>query len=380
MIFTEEERMLQSTVRNFAVQELIPNALEADKTEDFWHESFNKMADIGLTGITVDSQFGGSGAGYRQAAIAIEEIARGDASASVNLIAHLSLSTSTLNEFGNQDQKQKYLRNMASGKSIGAWALTEPGGGSDAASISTTATRDGDDYVLNGSKMYITNADVSDYMIVYAKLDKEADYKSITAFIVESNTDGVTINPLKGKLGMRSSTASEVIFDNAKVPVENRLGDEGSGFKNAMTILDSSRISIAAQCVGIGQGALDLAINYAKNRETFNKPITQHQAIQFMIADMAAAVHSARVVTMDAATLKDSKLPFSNEASIAKLIASEMCIDVTNKALQVHGGIGYFKDTNIERMFRDARVTTIYEGTSEIQRLIVARQTLQQYQ
>ena len=380
MIFTEEERMLQSTVRNFAVQELIPNALEADKTEDFWHESFNKMADIGLTGITVDSHFGGSGAGYRQAAIAIEEIARGDASSSVNLIAHLSLSTSTLNEFGNQDQKQKYLRNMASGKSIGAWALTEPGGGSDAASISTTATRDGDDYVLNGSKMYITNADVSDYMIVYAKLDKEADYKSITAFIVESNTDGVTINPLKGKLGMRSSTASEVIFDNAKVPVENRLGDEGSGFKNAMTILDSSRISIAAQCVGIGQGALDLAINYAKNRETFNKPITQHQAIQFMIADMAAAVHSARVVTMDAATLKDSKLPFSNEASIAKLIASEMCIDVTNKALQVHGGIGYFKDTNIERMFRDARVTTIYEGTSEIQRLIVARQTLQQYQ
>lgn len=380
MIFTEEERMLQSTVRNFAVQELIPNALEADKTEDFWHESFNKMADIGLTGITVDSQFGGSGAGYRQAAIAIEEIARGDASSSVNLIAHLSLSTSTLNEFGNQDQKQKYLRNMASGKSIGAWALTEPGGGSDAASISTTATRDGDDYVLNGSKMYITNADVSDYMIVYAKLDKEADYKSITAFIVESNTDGVTINPLKGKLGMRSSTASEVIFDNAKVPVENRLGDEGSGFKNAMTILDSSRISIAAQCVGIGQGALDLAINYATNRETFNKPITQHQAIQFMIADMAAAVHSARVVTMDAATLKDSKLPFSNEASIAKLIASEMCIDVTNKALQVHGGIGYFKDTNIERMFRDARVTTIYEGTSEIQRLIVARQTLQQYQ
>ena len=380
MIFTEEERMLQSTVRNFAVQELIPNALEADKTEDFWHESFNKMADIGLTGITVDSQFGGSGAGYRQAAIAIEEIARGDASSSVNLIAHLSLSTSTLNEFGNQDQKQKYLRNMASGKSIGAWALTEPGGGSDAASISTTATRDGDDYVLNGSKMYITNADVSDYMIVYAKLDKEADYKSITAFIVESNTDGVTINPLKGKLGMRSSTASEVIFDNAKVPVENRLGDEGSGFKNAMTILDSSRISIAAQCVGIGQGALDLAINYAKNRETFNKPITQHQAIQFMIADMAAAVHSARVVTMDAATLKDSNLPFSNEASIAKLIASEMCIDVTNKALQVHGGIGYFKDTNIERMFRDARVTTIYEGTSEIQRLIVARQTLQQYQ
>ena len=380
MIFTEEERMLQSTVRNFAVQELIPNALEADKTEDFWHESFNKMADIGLTGITVDSQFGGSGAGYRQAAIAIEEIARGDASSSVNLIAHLSLSTSTLNEFGNQDQKQKYLRNMASGKSIGAWALTEPGGGSDAASISTTATRDGDDYVLNGSKMYITNADVSDYMIVYAKLDKEADYKSITAFIVESNTDGVTINPLKGKLGMRSSTASEVIFDNAKVPVENRLGDEGSGFKNAMTILDSSRISIAAQCVGIGQGALDLAINYAKTRETFNKPITQHQAIQFMIADMAAAVHSARVVTMDAATLKDSKLPFSNEASIAKLIASEMCIDVTNKALQVHGGIGNFKDTNIERMFRDARVTTIYEGTSEIQRLIVARQTLQQYQ
>ena len=380
MILTEEEKMLQSTVREFALQELIPNALQADQTEDFWHESFNKMAEIGLTGITVDSAFGGSGAGYRQAAIAIEEVARGDASSSVNLIAHLSLSTATLNEFGNQFQKDKYLRQMASGKSIGAWALTEPGGGSDAANISTTATRDGDDYLLNGSKMFITNADVSDYMIVYAKLDKASDYKSITAFIVETNTDGITVNPLKGKLGMRSSTASEIVFDNAKVPVENRLGDEGTGFKNAMTILDSSRISIAAQCVGIGQGALDTAINYAKYRNTFGKPITQHQAIQFMIADMAAAVHSARVVTMDAASLKDSKLPFSNEASIAKLIASEMCIEVTNKALQIHGGTGYFKDTNIERIFRDARVTTIYEGTSEIQRLIVARQTLQQYE
>lgn len=380
MILTEEEKMLQSTVRNFALQELIPNALQADKTEEFWHESFNKMAEIGLTGITVDSDFGGSGAGYRQAAIAIEEVARGDASSSVNLIAHLSLSTATLNEFGNPSQKNKYLNRMASGKSIGAWALTEPGGGSDAANINTTATRDGDDYVLNGSKMFITNADVSDYMIVYAKLDKSADYKSITAFIVETDTDGITVSPLKGKLGMRSSTASEVIFNNAKVPVENRLGDEGSGFKNAMTILDSSRISIAAQCVGIGQGALDLAINYAQTRKTFGKSITQHQAIQFMIADMAAAVHSARIVTMDAATLKDSKMSFSNEASIAKLVASEMCIDVTNKSLQIHGGTGYFKDTNIERIFRDARVTTIYEGTSEIQRLIVARQTLQQYQ
>lgn len=379
MILTEEERMLQSTVREFSLNELIPNALQADETEEFWHESFNKMADLGLTGITIDSQFGGSGAGYRQSSIAIEEIARGDASSSVNLIAHLSLTAATLNQFGNRGQKDKYLKPMALGKAIGAWALTEPGGGSDVASMNTTATRNGDDYILNGSKMFITNADVSDYMVVYAKLDSSSDYKSITAFIVESNTIGVTINPLKGKLGMRSSTASEVVFNNAKIPVENRLGEEGSGFKNAMTILDSSRISIAAQCVGIGQGALDTAINYANNRSTFGKSITQHQAIQFMIADMAAAVHSARIVTMDAATLKDANLAFSNEASIAKLIASEMCIDVASKALQIHGGTGYFKDTNIERIFRDSRVTTIYEGTSEIQRLVVARQTLQQY-
>lgn len=379
MILTEEERMLQSTVREFSLNELIPNALQADETEEFWHESFNKMADLGLTGITIDSQFGGSGAGYRQSSIAIEEIARGDASSSVNLIAHLSLTAATLNQFGNRGQKDKYLKPMALGKAIGAWALTEPGGGSDVASMNTTATRNGDDYILNGSKMFITNADVSDYMVVYAKLDSSSDYKSITAFIVESNTIGVTINPLKGKLGMRSSTASEVVFNNAKIPVENRLGEEGSGFKNAMTILDSSRISIAAQCVGIGQGALDTAINYANNRSTFGKSITQHQAIQFMIADMAAAVHSARIVTMDAATLKDANLAFSSEASIAKLIASEMCIDVASKALQIHGGTGYFKDTNIERIFRDSRVTTIYEGTSEIQRLVVARQTLQQY-
>ncbi len=379
MILSEEEKMLQTTVRNFAEQELSPNALEADTTEEFWHESFKKMASLGLTGITIDPKFGGSGGGYRQSSIAIEEIARGDASSSVNLIAHLSLSTATINTFGNDEQKAKYLRNLALGNSIGAWALTEPGGGSDAANINTTAIKDGDNYLLNGSKTFITNADVADYIVVYATLNKSDNYKNITAFIVESTSPGITITSLKGKLGMRSSTASEIVFNNTPVPIGNRLGEEGSGFKNAMTILDSSRISIASQCVGIGQGALDAAVKYSQTRETFGKPIIQHQAIQFMIADMATAVHSARVTTMDAATLKDTGLDFSSEASIAKLLASEMCIDVTSKALQIHGGYGYFKEAHVERMFRDARVTTIYEGTSEIQRLVVARQTLQNY-
>jgi len=381
LILSEEEQMLQTMVRDFADRELIPRAREADERQEFSWENWKGMADLGLTGVGIDTEYGGSGpAGYRKVAIVAEEVARGDAGASVSVLAHLSLGTNTIYRFGNEEQKGRLVPSLASGKGIAAWALTEPGGGSDAAALQTTATERDGTYFLNGSKMFITNASVAESIVVFATQDRSLGYKGISAFVVNRDSPGLTINPLHGKMGMRSSTTDEVVFQDTPVPLENRLGEEGRGFNYAMEILDSSRIIIAAQCVGIGQSALEAAVRYAQQRETFGKPIAQHQAIQFMLADMATAVHGARVVTMNAATLKDEGLPFVNEASMAKLIASEMCVDVSSKAMQVHGGIGYFQDAGVERIFRDARVTTIYEGTSEVQRLIIARQVLAQYQ
>ena len=381
LILSEEEQMLQTMVRDFADRELIPRAREADERQEFSWENWKGMADLGLTGVGIDTEYGGSGpAGYRKVAIVAEEVARGDAGASVSVLAHLSLGTNTIYRFGNEEQKGRLVPSLASGKGIAAWALTEPGGGSDAAALQTPATERDGTYFLNGSKMFITNASVAESIVVFATQDRSLGYKGISAFVVNRDSPGLTINPLHGKMGMRSSTTDEVVFRDTPVPAENRLGEEGRGFNYAMDILDSSRIIIAAQCVGIGQSALEAAVRYAQQRETFGKPIAQHQAIQFMLADMATAVHGARVATMNAATLKDEGLPFVNEASMAKLIASEMCVDVSSKAMQVHGGIGYFQDAGVERIFRDARVTTIYEGTSEVQRLIIARQILAQYQ
>ena len=381
LILSEEEQMLQTMVRDFADRELIPRAREADERQEFSWENWKGMANLGLTGVGIDTEYGGSGpAGYRKVAIVAEEVARGDAGASVSVLAHLSLGTNTIYRFGNEEQKGRLVPSLASGKGIAAWALTEPGGGSDAAALQTTATERDGTYFLNGSKMFITNASVAESIVVFATQDRSLGYKGISAFVVNRDSPGLTINPLHGKMGMRSSTTDEVVFRDTPVPAENRLGEEGRGFNYAMDILDSSRIIIAAQCVGIGQSALEAAVRYAQQRETFGKPIAQHQAIQFMLADMATAVHGARVATMNAATLKDEGLPFVNEASMAKLIASEMCVDVSSKAMQVHGGIGYFQDAGVERIFRDARVTTIYEGTSEVQRLIIARQILAQYQ
>ena len=380
LILNEEEQMLQTLVRDFADRELIPRAKEADEKQEFSWENWRGMAGLGLTGVGIDTEYGGSGpAGYRKVSIVAEEVARGDAGASVSVLAHLSLGTTTIYRFGNEEQKKRLVPSLASGKGIAAWALTEPGGGSDAAALQTTATERDGMYFLNGSKMFITNASVAESIVVFATHDRSLGYKGISAFVVHRDSPGLTVNPLHGKMGMRSSTTDEVAFQDTPVPMENRLGEEGRGFNYAMDILDSSRIIIAAQCVGIGQSALEAAVRYAQQRETFGKPIAQHQAIQFMLAEMATAVHGARIATMNAATLKDEGLPFVNEASMAKLIASEMCVDVSSKAMQVHGGIGYFQDAGVERIFRDARVTTIYEGTSEVQKLIIARQILAQY-
>ena len=295
------------------------------------------------------------------------------------LIAHLSLGTSTIYRFGNEEQKSRFIPSLATGKGVAAWALTEPGGGSDAAALQTSAEQRDGTWFLNGAKMFITNADVAESMVVFATQDRSQGYRGISAFVVPQGAPGMTVTPLHGKMGMRASSTNEIVFQNTPVAGENLLGEEGRGFRYAMDILDSSRIMIAAQCVGIGQAALEEAVRYAQQRESFGRPIAQHQAVQFMLADMAASVHAARVCTMQAATLKDQDLPYINEASIAKLIASEMCVNVTSKAVQVHGGYGYFKDSPVERLFRDARVTTIYEGTSEVQRLLIARQTLAQY-
>lgn len=378
-MLNEEERMLQTLVRDFADRELAPRAREVDEKEEFDWPNWQGLARLGLTGIGIDPQYGGSGGGYRQIAIAAEETARGDAAASVSLIAHLSLGTTTIYKFGNAEQKQRFVPALAAGRGVAAWALTEPGGGSDAAALQTTAVNRDGIWFLNGSKMFITNADVAEAMVVFATRDRSQGYKGISAFVVPRGAPGMTVTPMHGKMGIRASSTNEVVFQDTPVPAENLLGEAGRGFRYAMEILDSSRIIIAAQCVGIGQAALEAAARYAQQRESFGRPIAQHQAIQFMLADMATAVYAARTTTMQAATLKDEGLPYINEASMAKLIASEMCVQVSSQAVQVHGGYGYFKDSPVERLFRDARVTTIYEGTSEVQRLLIARQVLSQY-
>ena len=378
-MLNEEERMLQSLARDFAERELMPRAAELDESARFSWENWQGMARIGLPGIGIDPAYGGSGGGFRQSSIAIEEVARADAAASVTLAAHLGLGVETIARFGSEEQKQRYIPSLASGKGIAAWALTEPGSGSDAAAMATTAVRRNGVWALNGSKQFITNAEVAETLVVFANQDRAQGYRGVCAFIVPAGTPGMQINPQHNKMGIRASSTCEVVFDNAEIPAENIIGAEGMGFRYAMDILDSSRISIAAQCVGIGQSAFEEAMRYAQVRETFGRPLAQHQAIQFKLADMATAVHTARVATMHAATLRDAGQPFINEASMAKLVASEMCNNVAYEAMQIHGGIGFFKESRIERIFRDARVTTIYEGTSEVQRLIIARQALAQY-
>ena len=378
-MLNEEERMLQSLARDFAERELMPRAAELDESARFSWENWQGMARIGLPGIGIDPAYGGSGGGFRQSSIAIEEVARADAAASVTLAAHLGLGVETIARFGSEEQKQRYIPSLASGKGIAAWALTEPGSGSDAAAMATTAVRRNGVWALNGSKQFITNAEVAETLVVFANQDRAQGYRGVCAFIVPADTPGMQINPQHNKMGIRASSTCEVVFDNAEIPAENIIGAEGMGFRYAMDILDSSRISIAAQCVGIGQSAFEEAMRYAQVRETFGRPLAQHQAIQFKLADMATAVHTARVATMHAATLRDAGQPFINEASMAKLVASEMCNNVAYEAMQIHGGIGFFKESRIERIFRDARVTTIYEGTSEVQRLIIARQALAQY-
>lgn len=370
---TEEHEMIRKMVRDFAINEVGPTAAERDEEERFDREIFDKMGELGLTGIPWPEKYGGIGSGFLAYAIAVEELSRVDASVGVTLSAHTSLAGWPVYKFGTEEQKQKYLRPMAEGKSIGAYCLTEPGSGSDAGNMKTIARKEGDHYVLNGSKIFITNGGVADIYIVFALTNPELKHKGTSAFIVESSFPGFKVGKKEEKLGIRSSPTTEVIFEDCIVPAENLLGEEGDGFKIAMMTLDGGRNGIAAQAVGIAQGALDAAVSYAKEREQFGKPIMKNQGVSFKLADMATNIEAARLLTYQAAWLESEGLPYGKASAMAKLFAGDTAMKTTIEAVQVFGGYGYTKEYPVERFMRDAKITQIYEGTQEIQRLVISR-------
>ncbi|GMB09459.1 butyryl-CoA dehydrogenase [Thermolongibacillus altinsuensis] len=370
---TEEHEMIRKMVRDFAKNEVAPTAAERDEEERFDREIFNKMAELGLTGIPWPEEYGGIGSDYLAYVIAVEELSKVCASTGVTLSAHISLASWPIYKFGTEEQKQKYLRALATGEKLGAYGLSEPGAGSDVSSMKTRAVLDGDHYVLNGSKVWITNGGEAEIYIVFAVTDPEKRHKGISAFIVEKGTPGFSIGKKEKKLGIRSSPTTELIFEDCRIPKENLLGQEGEGFKIAMMTLDGGRNGIAAQAVGIAQGALDAAIEYAKGRVQFGKPIAEQQGIAFKLADMATNIEAARLLTYQAAWLESNGLPYGKESAMAKLFAGDTAMKVTVEAVQIFGGYGYTKDYPVERFMRDAKITQIYEGTQEIQRLVISR-------
>jgi butyryl-CoA dehydrogenase len=373
---SDEHEMIRKMVRDFAENEVGPTAAQRDEDEVFDRSIFDKMAELGLTGIPWDEQYGGIGSDYLSYVIAVEELSRVCASTGVTLSAHVSLASWPLYKFGSEEQKQKFLRPLAEGTKLGAYGLTEPGSGSDAAAMKTTAVREGDHYVINGNKIFITNAGDAEIYIVFAVTEPEKKHKGITAFIVEKGMEGFSFGKKEKKLGIRSSPTLEIIFDHVKVPVENRLGEEGEGFKIAMMTLDGGRNGISAQAVGIAQGALDHATAYAKDRKQFGKPIAQQQGLQFMLADMATKVEAARLLTYQAAWLESEGLPYGKASAMSKLYAGDIAMEVTTDAVQVFGGYGYTREYPVERFMRDAKITQIYEGTNEIQRLVISKYLL----
>ncbi|WP_431029050.1 acyl-CoA dehydrogenase [Lysinibacillus sp. LZ02] len=370
---TEEHEQLREMIRDFAVNEVAPTAAERDENETFDRAIFDKMAELGLTGIPWPEEYGGAGFDYLAYCIAVEELSRVCASTGVTLSAHTSLAGWPIYKFGNEEQKQKYLRPMAEGTKIGAYGLTEPSSGSDAGGMKTYAVKDGDDYVLNGSKIFITNGGVADIYVVFAVTDPESKNKGTSAFIVEADFPGFSVGKKESKLGIRSSPTTEIMFENCRVPKENLLGEEGEGFVIAMKTLDGGRNGIAAQAVGIAQGALDAAVEYAKERVQFGKPIAANQGVSFKLADMATATEASRLLTYQAAWLESNDLPYGKASAMAKLMAGDTAMSVTTEAVQIFGGYGYTKDYPVERFMRDAKITQIYEGTQEIQRLVISR-------
>ncbi len=375
--FTDEQNQLRRSIREFAEGEIAPHVMEWDEASKFPLEIMPKLADMGLLGVIFPEQYGGAGLGYVEYVIAIEELSRIDGSVGIIVAAHNSLCSNHIFKFGTEEQKKKYLTPLAQGKKIGAWSLTEPEAGSDAGGTRTTAKRDGNNWVINGSKTFCTNGHYADYSVVMALTDKSKNSHGISAFIVEKGTPGFKPGKKENKLGLRASDTSELIFTDCKVPNENLLGAEGEGFIGSLKILDGGRISIAALALGMAQGALDAAIKYSKQRKQFGQAISEFQAIQFKLADMATQVEAARLLVYQAAWLADRKdVRFTRESSMAKLFASEVAVRVANECVQIHGGYGFIKDYPAEKFYRDVKLCTIGEGTSEIQKLVIARQLL----
>ncbi|MCM1990146.1 acyl-CoA dehydrogenase [Oceanirhabdus seepicola] len=378
MIFelTREQQYVRQMMREFAENEVKPIAAEIDETERFPIENVEKMAKLNVMGIPISTEFGGAGGDNISYAIAVEELSRVCGSTGVILSAHMSLCTAVVNQFGTAEQKEKYLHDLAQGKKIGAFGLTEPNAGTDAAGQQTTAVEDGDNYILNGQKIFITNGGAADTFIVFAMTDKSKGLKGISAFIVEKGFKGFSIGKVEDKMGIRASSTTELVFEDCVVPKENLLGKLGKGFSIAMKTLDGGRIGIAAQALGLAQGAYDECIKYMKERKQFGRSIAKFQGLQWMIADMNVKIEAARLLVYKAAYLKDKGLPFSADAARAKLYAAEVAMEVTTKAVQIHGGYGYTKEYPLERMMRDAKITEIYEGTSEVQKMVIAAHEL----
>lgn len=369
---TKEQEMIRKTVYSFAQAEVAPLAAEIDQTGEFPVENVKKMAKYGMMGIPFPKQYGGAGGDYVSYAITVEELSRACASTGVICSAHTSLGAYPIYMFGTEEQKQKFLTPLAKGEKIGAFGLTEPDAGTDAASQKTTAVLDGNEYILNGTKIFITNGGKADIYIIIAVTDKSKGTRGTSAFIVEKDTPGFSIGKKEDKMGIRASSTTELIFQNCRVPKENLLGQLGEGFKIAMQTLDGGRIGIAAQALGIAQAALDESVKYSKERIQFGKTLSKFQAIQWALADMETEIEAARLLVYRAAYLKDTKQPYSSAAAMAKLFAAETAMKVTTKAVQLHGGYGYMKDYPVERLMRDAKITEIYEGTSEVQRMVIA--------
>ncbi len=373
---TDTQKMLRDACRDFAARELVPNARRWDEEHRFPVEAVKKLGELGLMGVAVPEEWGGAGADNVSYALAMEEISRGCASTGVIMSVNNSLYCDPVLRYGTDEQKREWLVPFARGEKLGCFGLTEPEAGSDAAAQKTTAVRDGDFWVINGAKNWITNGTRADAIVLFAMTNKEAGYRGISAFIVDLNSPGVTRAPADRKLGISASESCSLYFENVRVPAKNLLGKEGEGFKVAMSTLDGGRIGIAAQALGIARAAYEDALAYAKQRKSFGKPIAEHQAIAFMLADMATEIDAARLLVLRAAALKDKGVRHSAESSMAKLFASEMSHRVTHKALQIHGGYGYSKEFDVERYYRDSRITEIYEGTSEIQRIVISSNLL----
>ncbi len=374
--FSETQQLIRETARKFAEEKLAPRTIERDELEEFPVDAVRELGELGFMGMMVPEEWGGSGLDTVSYVLALEEISRVDAACGVIMSVNNSLVCFGIEKYGTEDQKTGYLRDLASGKKLGAFALSEPEAGSDASNLHTVAARDGDSYLLNGTKNWITNGSTADVVLVMAATDRSKGPKGISTFLVDKGLPGFSVAKKEKKLGIRSSDTVSLSFEDCRVPAANRIGEEGEGFRFAMKTLDGGRIGIAAQALGIAQACLDASIRYAKERKAFDRPIADLQAIQFKIADMATNISAARMLTLRAAALKDGGEPFGPEAAMAKLYASKVAVEAALEAIQIHGGYGYVREYLVERYLRDAKVTEIYEGTSEIQRIVIARSLL----